>query len=76
MKIPFGTGPLNTLESSLKSDTDLTIPNTKKPFLNIVDASLIGLGAVLFQLIEDNKMKVVSHNSRILNSQEQKLSTI
>ena len=35
----------------------------------------MGLGAVLFQLNEENKMKVISYNSRNLNPQEQKLST-
>ena len=64
------------LKMSLTSETELTIPNTKHPFFNTVDASLIGLGAVLFQLNEQNKMKVISYNSRILNPQEQKLSTL
>ena len=64
------------LKMSLTSDTELTIPNTKHPFLITVDASLNGLGAVLFQLNEQNKMKVISYNSRILNPQEQKLSTL
>ena len=61
---------------SLISETELTIPNTKHPFFITVDASLIGLGAVLFQLNEQSKMKVISYNSRILNPQEQKLSTL
>ena len=61
------------LKMSLTSETELTIPNTKNPFFITVDASLIGLGAVSFQLNEHNKMKVISYNSRILNSQEQKL---
>ena len=61
---------------SLTSETELTIPNTKHPFFITVDASLIGLGAVLFQLNERNKMKGKSYNSRILNHQEQKLSTL
>ena len=60
----------------LTFETELTIPNTKHPFLNTVDASLIGLGAVVFQLNEQNKMKVISYNSRILNPQEQNLSTL
>ena len=63
------------MKTSLTSDTALTIPNTKHPFFFTVDASLIGLGAVLFQLNEQNQMKVFSYNSRILNPQEQKLST-
>ena len=61
---------------SLTSETELTKPNTKHPFFITFDASLIGLGAVLFQLNEQNKMKVISYNSRILNPQEQKLSTL
>ena len=64
------------LKMSLTSETEITIPNTKHPFFITVDASLIGLGAVLFQLNEQNKMKVISFNSRILNPQEQKLSTL
>ena len=64
------------LKMSLTSETELTIPNTKHPFFITVDASLIGLGADLFQLNEQNKMKVISYNSRILNPQEQKLSTL
>ena len=64
------------LKMSLTSETELTIPNTKHPFFITVDASLFGLGAVLFQLNEQNKMKVISYNSRIFNPQEQKLSTL
>ena len=78
----LGNGQTNTkvfsknIKMSLTSETELTIPNTKHPFFITVDASLIGLGAVLFQLNEQNKMKVISYNSRILNPQEQKLSTL
>ena len=64
------------LKMSLTSETELTIPKTKHPFFFTVDASLIGPGAVFFQLNEQNKMKVISYNSRILNPQEQKLSTL
>ena len=60
----------------LTSETELTKPNTKHSFFITVDASLIGLGAVLFQLNEQNIMNVISYNSRILNPQEQKLSTL
>ena len=49
---------------------------TEHPFFITVDASLIELGAVLFHLNEQNNMKVISYNSRILNPQEQKLSTL
>ena len=64
------------LKMSLTSETQLTTPNTKHPFFITLDASLIGLGAVLIQLNEQNKMKVISYNSGILNPQEQKLSTL
>ena len=60
----------------MAADTELTIPNTKHPFFITVDASLVGLGAVLFQMNETNKMKDISYNSRILNTQEQILSTL
>ena len=65
-----------TLKTPLTSNTELTIPSTKHPFFITVDASLIGLGAVLFQLKEQNQMKVISYNSRVLNPQEQNLSTL
>ena len=65
-----------TLKTSLTSNTELTISKTKHPFFITVDASLIGLGAVLFQLNEQNQMKVIFYNSRILNPQEQKLFTL
>ena len=57
-------------------ETELTIPNTKHPFFITLDASLVGLDAVLFQMNEENKMRVISYNSRILKTQEQKLSTL
>ena len=60
----------------MTAETELTIPNTKHPFFITVDASLVGLGAVLFQMKEENKMRVVSYNSRILNTQEQKFPTL
>ena len=59
-----------TLKTPLTSNTELTIPNTKHLFFITVDASLIGLGAVLFQLNEQNQKKDISYNSRILNPQE------
>ena len=61
---------------SLTSETEITKPNTKHPVFITVDACLIGLGAVLFQLNDQNKMKVIPYNSRILNPREQKLSTL
>ena len=56
------------VKSSMTADTELTIPNTKHPFFITVDASLVGLGAVLFQMNEEKKMKVISYNFRVLNT--------
>ena len=64
------------VKNAMTAETELTIPNTKHPFFITVDASLVGLGAVLFQMNEENKLRVVSYNSRILNTQEQNLSTL
>ena len=47
----------HNLKNALTTDTELSIPNTRHPFFT-VDASLIGLGNVLFQFKENNKMKV------------------
>ena len=60
----------------MTAETELTIPNTKHPFFITVDGSLVGLGAVLFQINEENEMRVISYTSRILNAQDQKLSTL
>ena len=64
------------VKNKMTAETELTIPNTKHPFFITVDASLVGLGAVIFQMNEENKMRVISYNSRILNTQEQKFSTL
>ena len=64
------------VKNSMTADSEITIPNIKHPFFITVDASLVGSGAVLFQLNEESKMKDISYNSRILNTQEQKLSTL
>ena len=81
MRTLLGNGQMNTKcffknLKCLTSETELTIPSTEHPFFITVDASLLGLGAVLCKLNEQNKMKVISYNSRILNPQEQKLSTL
>ena len=67
---------LQDVQNSMTAGTELTIPNTKHAFFITVDASLVGLDAVQFQMNEENKMKVISYNSRILNTQEQKRSTL
>ena len=62
-------------EIKLSKNAKLAIPNTTHPSYITVDACLIGLGAVLFQPNAHNKMQVISYNSRILTTQEPKLST-
>ena len=64
------------VKNLMTADTELTLPNTKHPFFITVDASLVGLGAVLFQMNEEKTMKVIFYNSRVLKTQEQKLSTL
>ena len=64
------------IKNTMTAETELTIPNTKHPVFVTVDSSLVGLGAVVFQLNDENKMRVISYNSRILNTKEQKLSTL
>ena len=46
------------VKQAMTAETELTIPNTKHPFFLTVDASLVGLGAVLFQMNEDNKCEL------------------
>ena len=58
------------VKNAMTAETELTIPNTKHPFFVTVDASVVSLGAVLFQMNEGNKMKFTSYNSRILNTQD------
>ena len=56
------------IKQSLAHNAELAIPNTSHPFYITVDASLIGLSAVLFQPNPQNKMQIISYNSRILNT--------
>ena len=43
------------VKNAMTADAKLTIPNTTHPFFITVDASLVGLGAVLFQMNEEKK---------------------
>ena len=73
----FFNGPLILTNSSMNSkEAELAFPNTTPhPFYITVDASLIGLLAILFQPNNENKMQVISYNSSILTTHEQILST-
>ena len=64
------------VKNKMTTETELSIPYTKHPFFITVDASLVGLGAVLFQMNEENETRVISYNSRILNTQEKQFSTL
>ena len=50
------------VKNAMTADTELTIPNTMHPIFITVDASLVGLGAVLFQMNEENKMRVIQNS--------------
>ena len=43
------------IKNTMTAQTELTIPNTKHPLFITLDASLVGLGAVLFQMSEEKK---------------------
>ena len=80
-KILLGSGPrITNVFFNIQKPLLLLKPNLQfqiqNPFFITVDASLLGLGAVNFQLNEENKIKVISYNSQILIPQEQKLSTL
>ena len=60
----------------MTAENELTIPHTKHLFFITVDDSLVGLVAVLFQMNEEINMRNISSNSRIPNTQKQKLSTV
>ena len=57
--------PFNQIKLCLSKDAELAIPNTTHAFYITVDASLIGLGAVLFQPNSNYKIQVIFYNSRI-----------
>ena len=85
MNKPHETGHLKTSfhfrKQNLLLHLKLILQNQtqKKSVFIALDASLVSLGAVKFQLIqliEDNKVRDISYHSRVLNRQEQKHSTL
>ncbi len=58
------------LKKALTNPPILAYPNFNKPFELHVDASRLGLGAVLYQEDEVGKLRVISYASRSLNKAE------
>ena len=70
----------NFFEQMKKTKThklELTMPDTTKPFYIITHASNTGIGAALLQQHPtENKMKLISANSRLFTPIEMRLSTL
>ena len=56
----------NQLKKALTEAPILAYPDYSKPFIWETDASLKGLGAVLFQKGDDHKVRVITYTSRSL----------
>ena len=54
----------------------LSIPNSKKPFYNLCDASNYVIGAALLQKYQCGKVELISANFRLLSAKELRLPTI
>jgi transposase InsO family protein len=71
-RIKWGTSHKTALEElldQLMTPPILAFPDYNLPFILHTDASLEGLGAILYQK-QDNKMRVVAYGSRSLNAAE------
>ncbi|XP_072180990.1 uncharacterized protein [Diadema setosum] len=66
----------NRLKAVLMSDPVLEAPNFETPFQLAVDASDVGVGAVLLQKNESGLLKPVSYFSKKLNRHQRRYSTI
>jgi len=62
------------LKSMLVSPPILAYPDFDKPFVVHVDASRIGLGAVLYQKTRENKLEVLAYASKSLSPAEKNYS--
>ena len=65
------------MKRTITDKLELTMPDTRKPFYIITDASNTGIGAALLQQQPtERKMKLVSANSRLFTPIEMRLSTL
>ena len=65
------------MKKTITHKLELTMPDTKKPFYIITDASNIGIGAALLQQHPiEKKMRLISANSRLFTPIEMQLSTL
>ena len=76
MDTDIGKKTFQDVKNAMTAENELNLPNSKHPFFITVVDSLVGLGAVLFQMNEENELRNIPYNSRILSTQEQKLSTL
>ena len=71
--IPWGSEQqeaFNALQQACMSAPILGYPNPEKPFILHTDASLDGLGAVLYQKDESGQVRVIAYASRSLSKSE------
>ena len=61
-----------TLKSALIGDLILHLPDMTRPFMVKVDASSYALGAILTQVDDERRERVVAYASRTLNTHERK----
>ena len=65
------------MKRTITHKLELTMPDTKKPFYIITDASNTGIGAALLQQHPtEKKMRLISANSRLFTPIEMRLSTL
>ena len=72
-----GQTVLEKMKQTITKQIEITMPDTSKPFYIITDAFNTGIGAALLQQHPtENKMKLISANSRLFTPIETRLSTL